>query len=233
MRHRRYVRNGLAALLVLAAVVVLVGFAGRGDGALRSAEPYLVYKDNFTGRYEWPTKSTASVIYGVSPKGTYLIVHKKPPWFVYAGPDAVFDTFDVIDVADSRQKVDLRGDGKGENMTMGLLCRYNGDVKNDTGYAFYLSSRDGPRWAILRLISGDAITLRKGKGSFNLKKWNRLEASCIGDTLTFKVNGRQVAKVRDSRIEKGINALLGVSVSTQKPPLVALFDNYELHYRPV
>jgi hypothetical protein len=222
----KHLRNGLAALVSLIAILPLAGFGG--SGSFRGSQ---TYSDDFSNGHRWSQKRSAEADYGIVAK-TFVISLKKAPWGVMARPIDMFGpSGTIINYADTRQAVDVGASAKTANMTMGLLCRWNGEIASVTAYAFHLSSRgEGPRWTIARFVAGHATVLAEGRGTFNIKKWNRLESTCSGTTLTFKVNGRQVARVQDSALKSGINGIVGVAVRQQKAPLVAVYDNYELSY---
>jgi hypothetical protein len=125
---------------------------------------------------------------------------------------------DIIIEADA-----LKGAGPDANH-FGLMCRYN-----NTSFSFYvfLINAEGEfgigKWegGALQLISADAFefseAINQGEQS------NHLRAACIGDTLTFSVNGQLLAEVQDGTLQGGD---IGMAMSNgEEAGTDALFDN--------
>ena len=111
---------------------------------------------------------------------------------------------------------------------VGLICRYSG-----SSFYFFMITHDG--FYGIGLFSGDEAS----GGQMNLigqtelqssPKINRgtavnhLRADCVGSTLTFYVNGMQIAQVQDTRLTRGDVGLLGGSFD--EPGVDVIFDNF-------
>ena len=98
---------------------------------------------------------------------------------------------------DVRLEVDVaKLSGPDENR-IGLLCRFI-----EGNYYFFMVSSDG-YYTIGKYIGGNAIQLGQSEMQYNESihtglAVNHLRADCIGGTLTFYVNGNQVAQAQDS-----------------------------------
>lgn len=123
---------------------------------------------------------------------------------------------------DVRVEADVfRLSGPDENR-QGLMCRYqNGD------YYFFIISNDG-YYAIGKFIGQKTLLLGQTsmQASDLIKKEavNHLRADCIGDTLTFYVNFKQVASVKDSDFKNGDVGLLAGAFT--QPGVDVLFDHF-------
>ena len=89
-----------------------------------------------------------------------------------------------------------------------LICRMT-----DTGW-YEFSMNSGGYWYIWRYENGDYQKLEEGASyAINMmKKKNEITATCIGDELTFSVNGTRLGSATDDRFLNG--GQVGVSVST-------------------
>ena len=86
-------------------------------------------------------------------------------------------------------------------------------------------------WTLNRTVDGKTESLEQGNTDVDLGADPvTLEAGCVEDTLTFRIDGEEVASVTDTEIESGTNGLVGVTFGDQQPPLAATFDNYVLEY---
>jgi hypothetical protein len=104
----------------------------------------------------------------------------------------------------------------------GLMCRY----QNGNHYFFVISS-DG-FYAIGKFINGQAILVGQEtmvpSEAVRTDGANQLRADCIGNTLTFTVNGTQVASTQDSDLATGgVGVLAG---SFEEPGVDVLFRNF-------
>jgi hypothetical protein len=121
-----------------------------------------------------------------------------------------------------------------ESPSVGLLCRWNEEgIDKLTAYGFVLrkTGEGESAWTVNRSVDGKTEALEQGTADVDFTE-NRatLEASCVGDTLTFRIDGEEVASLTDTEIASGINGLVGVTFGDQQPPLAATFDNYVLEY---
>ncbi len=104
----------------------------------------------------------------------------------------------------------------------GVMCRADQD---GNGYYFVVSSAG--QFAILKAEPGtpDPIQLVKWQSSGAVKKdngINAIEAICLGDYLSFTVNGVFIAEVRDSTFKSGHT---GVVLGAVGQPLWVRFDD--------
>ena len=112
--------------------------------------------------------------------------------------------------------------GPDENR-LGLICRYSG-----ADYYFFIISSDG--YYGLGIFTGGQIKLLGQEQMLfneNIHRGvtvNRLRADCIGNTLTFFVNGFQVAQIQDSTLASGDVGLLVGAFS--QPGVDIIFDNF-------
>jgi hypothetical protein len=125
--------------------------------------------------------------------------------------------------ADVRMEVDTGKLGGPDENRIGLLCRFTG---ND--YYLFLISSDG--YYGIGIYTGGQVTLlgqSEMQANSNIKTGlavNHLRADCAGDTLTFYVNGFQVASVQDSTLKAGDVGLLAGTFS--QPGVDVIFDNF-------
>jgi hypothetical protein len=125
--------------------------------------------------------------------------------------------------ADVRMEVDAGKLGGPDANRIGLLCRF----KNDAYYFFMISS-DG-FYGIGIFAGGQGVLLGQNEMQPNnsIKTGlavNHLRADCTGNTLTFYVNGFQVASVQDSTLKAGDVGLLAGTFD--EPGVDVIFDNF-------
>ncbi len=112
--------------------------------------------------------------------------------------------------------------GPDENR-IGLLCRFNGK-----DYYFFIMTSDG-FYGVGLFKDGQATLLGQSEmlSSDNINKGlaiNHLRADCTGQTLTFYVNGFQIAQAQDSTLTSGDVGMLAGTFSTAGVDIV--FDNF-------
>ncbi|KXK45703.1 MAG: hypothetical protein UZ10_BCD003001803 [Bacteroidetes bacterium OLB10] len=112
--------------------------------------------------------------------------------------------------------------GPDENR-IGLLCRFNGK-----DYYFFIMTSDG-FYGVGLFKDGQATLLGQSEmlSSDNINKGlaiNHLRADCAGQTLTFYVNGFQIAQAQDSTLTSGDVGMLAGTFSTAGVDIV--FDNF-------
>ena len=146
--------------------------------------------------------------------GRYFVEVSAANWFVPGQSNRYFD--DVIIDVDT-----ILESPSGDN-SYGVICRnmsdgslYSFDI-DTTGY-YSIIARIGNNWDILvDWVASDAI--RTGAGA-----QNHFRVSCVGDTLSFSVNGDLLAEIQDDRLPNGD---IGLSVSTYaNGGAKVLFDN--------
>jgi len=127
------------------------------------------------------------------------------------------------DFTDVRMEVDAGKLGGPDENRIGLICRFSG-----SDYYFFLISSDG-FYGIGIFKGGQAILLGQSEMQANsyIKTGlavNHLRADCTGNTLTFYVNGFQIASAQDSTLKSGDVGIL-VGTFTQ-PGVDVILDNF-------
>ena len=168
------------------------------------------FEDNTTG---WARVSNDNGIMDYDGGGSRMLI-QKPGFNIWSTPEKNF--------GDVRIEADVsRLNGPEENRA-GLMCRYqNGD------YYFFLISNDG-YYAIGKFIGGQTLLLGQTEmqpSDFIQKQAvNHLRADCVGNTLTFYINGNQVASAQDSDFANGDVGL--VAGAFQNPGVDVSFDHF-------
>lgn len=124
---------------------------------------------------------------------------------------------------DVRMEVDTGKLAGPDENRIGLLCRFNGK-----DYYFFIITSDG-FYGVGLFKDGQAVLLGQSEmlSSANINKGlaiNHLRGDCVGDTLTFYVNGFQVAQAQDSTLTSGDIGMLAGTFST--PGVDIVFDNF-------
>ncbi|WKZ34704.1 MAG: hypothetical protein QY332_13875 [Anaerolineales bacterium] len=127
------------------------------------------------------------------------------------------------DFTDVRLEVDTGKLAGPDENRIGLICRFNG-----SDYYFFIISSDGFYGAGI-FFSGQALLLGQSEmqSSESIHKGlavNHLRADCIGNTLTFYVNGFQVAQFRNDVLASGDVGMLAGTFDT--PGVDIIFDNF-------
>ncbi len=112
--------------------------------------------------------------------------------------------------------------GPDENR-IGVVCRFNG-----SDYYFFMISSDG-YYGLGIFSAGKASLLGQAEMHYseNINMGlavNHLRADCVGSTLTFYVNGFQVAQAQDSTLASGDVGILAGTFAT--PGVDIVFDNF-------
>lgn len=112
--------------------------------------------------------------------------------------------------------------GPDENR-IGLLCRFNGK-----DYYFFIITSDG-FYGLGLFKDGQAVLLGQSEmlSSANINKGlaiNHLRADCAGQTLTFYINGFQIAQAQDSTLTSGDVGMIAGTFAT--PGVDIIFDNF-------
>lgn len=140
--------------------------------------------------------------------------------------DLLFTIFDVV--ADGTIAFDFRLRGPVESRYVFIGCRDGGNDEID-GYSLAINLLNGAL-ALVAKQSPDAggevlltdvvvpASIRPGN------RTNRLELSCIGSTITARVNDVEVLSVTDDRFQQGhFNA--GIGLFSSSGPVEGVFDN--------
>lgn len=125
--------------------------------------------------------------------------------------------------ADVRMEVDTGKLAGPDENRIGLLCRFNGK-----DYYFFIMTSDG-FYGIGLFKDGQATLLGQSEmlSSANINKGlaiNHLRGDCAGQTLTFYVNGFQIAQAQDSTLTSGDVGMIAGTFST--PGVDIIFDNF-------
>src|SRR5689334_15629062 len=146
--------------------------------------------------------------------GGYRILVRQPKLNFWSTPKK--------DFGDVRVEADvIKLNGPDENR-MGLICRYQSG-----NYYFFIISNDG-YYVIGKFIGG--LTLLLGQTEMQVSdtiqtgKMNHLRADCIGNTLTFYINFKEVASATDKDLPTGDVGVLAGAFS--QPGVDVLFDNF-------
>jgi hypothetical protein len=124
---------------------------------------------------------------------------------------------------DVRMEVDVaKLSGPDENR-IGLVCRF---LENN--YYFFMVSSDG-YYTIGKYIGGNALQLGQSEMQYNDSihtglAVNHLRADCVGNSLTFYVNGDPVAQAQDTDLVEGDVGLLAGTFT--QPGVDVIFDNF-------
>jgi hypothetical protein len=127
------------------------------------------------------------------------------------------------DLADVQIEVDAGKLAGPDQNRIGMFCRYTA-----SDYYFFIISSDG-YYAIGIFTKGQAVLLGQEQMQFSAKiiqgaAINHLRADCNGKTLTFYVNGSQLAQVQDTNLTHGDFGLLAGTFD--KPGVDIIFDNF-------
>ncbi len=125
--------------------------------------------------------------------------------------------------ADVRMEVDSGKIGGPDENRIGLICRYSG-----SDYYFFMITSDG-FYGVGIFSGGKAQLLGQSEmlSDGNIKTGlavNHLRADCMGDTLTFYINGSQVTSLKDTTLKSGDIGLLAGTFT--QPGVDVIFDNF-------
>lgn len=124
---------------------------------------------------------------------------------------------------DVRMEVDTGKLAGPDENRIGLICRYSG-----SNYYFFMFTSDG-FYGIGIFSGGKAQLLGQSemKTDVNIKTGlavNHIRADCVGDTLSFYINGFPVASAKDTTLKSGdIGLLAGTFAQTG---VDVVFDNF-------
>lgn len=208
----------LLALAVLAAAALACEYVPGSTPAEGTKTPggEVIYQDDFSNTSSgWTTwkQENSEVAYEA---GGLSMRIKEPSYDYWARPGKRF--------LESRIEVDATKIGGPDNNDFGLICRYR---NGDNFYGFFASS-DG-YFGIVRVKDGEYLVLGADKMQYSeaLKKGsatNHLRGDCVGNTLTFYINGTRLVQARDDTFESGE---VGVLAGTyDQPGVEILFDNF-------
>lgn len=148
--------------------------------------------------------------------GVYRILVNEPNLDIWSMPGKDFQ--------DVRIEVDALKVGGERDNRFGIICRA---TLPDSFYTFIISS-DG--YYGIGKIKGQDYTLiendslQPSEAILKGAALNHLRADCIGDTLTFYVNGEKLAQVRDAEFPSGDVGLIAGTYQTAGTDI--RFDNF-------
>jgi len=162
----------------------------------------------------WDRFSTAEATMDYDAGGYRLLVN---------APETNFWSTPHKNFADVRMEVDSGKIGGPDENRIGLICRYSG-----SDYYFFMITSDG-FYGVGIFSGGKAQLLGQSEmlSDGNIKTGlavNHLRADCMGDTLTFYINGSQVASLKDTTLKSGDIGLLAGTFT--QPGVDVIFDNF-------
>lgn len=175
----------------------------------------VLFQDDFSSNTTgWDRMQTPEGIMDYDAGGYRILVNSLQTNF-WATPHKNF--------ADVRIEVDNGKLAGPDENRIGLVCRFNG-----SDYYFFIISSDG--FYGMGIFSGGKATLlgqTEMQASENINKGlavNHLRADCVGNTLTFYVNGFQIAQAQDATLPSGDVGMLAGTFGTSGVDIV--FDNF-------
>jgi hypothetical protein len=182
-------------------------------------ENTILFQDDFSDpdsgwdRADWDSGTTDY------DNGVYRLMVKVSNYDIWANPGRYFE-------GDVRVEVDATKVSGENDDDFGLICRYSGEPSAPNYYYFQISS-DG--YAVIgkvtagdsEYISGNAMS--PNDAIYQGKTTNHLRADCIGNSLTFYVNGQMVIRAKDSDFTDGDIGLMGGTFDI--PSAEFSFDN--------
>ncbi len=139
------------------------------------------------------------------------------------------------DFTDVVIEVDTRRAGGPQENVFGVQCRYQQSGSSDDPiYKFYFLAIGSDGYATIGKVDsstvaagGDAYTYfdySENNAAIKPNEVNRIEARCVGSTLTLSVNGVQLLSVNDSSLTSGGVGLLAGTYD--EPGVDIYFDNF-------
>ena len=178
-----------------------------------SNNPQVLLKSEFTNAGVFQASSSE---YGIAQVKDGLL-HLK-----VIQPGGMFITKAGLDQRDVSSQVSGLPQTNAGQVYYGLICRM---VNKDNLIAFSISTSGDIK--IIQLVDGVQINLAKiGQGEKIPANYgdriNVIKADCVGNNLTFSINGVQVLSAKDSSPQFGDTALF---ISSAQPPQTVLFDS--------
>lgn len=211
------------AVLVIAAMAPRTKVEARfqvsveGSGSLEAAyqqPPGVSYADDFGDVCSgWWIDSTEAYQFGYQ-SGEFFFAIDEPGHYAVSSPGLSFTDMTV--------QVTARQIQRAAGSSWGVVCRYQ-----DAGSYYAFEIRDDGAYTIYARVSGEIVPLQDwtstnmGLGGESVDR--TLAASCIGDRLTFDLDGELLAEVFDSRYAVGD---IGLTASTdQQAGARVVFDD--------
>lgn len=209
----RFIKITLCSIFLLSIAACQKNAAPAAAAQLPSGS--VLYQDDFSSAATgWDRLLTAEGVMDYDGGGYRLLVNAL---------NTNFWTTPHKDFSDVRLEVDVGKLAGPDENRIGLICRYTGN-----SYYFFMVSSDG-FYTISLFANGQAILLGQSEMQYNdsIHKGvtvNHLRADCVGSTLTFYVNGLQIARVQDATL---LNGDIGLMAGTfNQPGVDIIFDNF-------
>jgi hypothetical protein len=206
-------KNIFAGLIVLVLATLACGLpsintGGTNTPAVPPVDNNLLFQDDFSDTGSGWDRYEDTDMYTDYDNGVYRIKVYVPNYWSWANPGQSFSS----DVSIS---VNATMSGGPVDNAFGVICRYK-DVENyyiiiisSDGYAGIARRFEG---SDIQLISGDAMitsdAINQGAGATN-----KVQADCIGNTITLTVNGTKILTATDASITSGDVGLVASSFS--------------------
>lgn len=127
-------------------------------------------------------------------------------------------------LGDARIEVDAIKLGGADDNSFGILCRY----QDQSNFYRFIASSDGYA-GIAKMRSGKLSLIHANQMSFSSainrgSAMNRLRADCVGQDLSFYINGQLAAQARDADLASGeVGLIAGANLT---PVVDILFDHF-------
>ena len=211
-------RIPLWLFLCLCAAAV-VACSQTGNELLPCNENGALFRDDFSdGRNcGWATYERSGGKVEIA-NGLLTVTSSQPNQIWWTNPGKEWENVTV--------RVQARQAGGPDDNAFGLICRY----QNEQNFYLFLVSGDG-YYVIAKYQSGSAVQYISGNGQFQYSDAinqgvapNDLEASCIANQLSLRVNGILVATVTDPTFVQGD---VGLGASPLEPGTTVIeFDDF-------
>jgi hypothetical protein len=176
----------------------------------------LYFKDDFEQFKGWPEVQKQGYSMGYDSGGYLFVVN------IDTGDSPIYATRGEVykDIAVASDVLQNKGD---EDNYFGLICRF----KDGNNYYRFLASRNG-YYEIGKKVGGVVTKLKWDTNgpTFPEVSTHRLTAVCKGTTLTFLIDGKQLAEVKDTSLTQGQAGLLAGTHSAKGWEV--LYDNFEV-----
>lgn len=175
----------------------------------------VLFQDDFAqSATGWDRLTTAEGTMDYDAGGYRLLVN---------APETNFWSTPHKNFADVRMEVDTGKLGGPDENRIGLICRYSG-----SDYYFFMFTSDG-FYGVGIYTGGKAQLLGQSElqADINIKTGlavNHIRADCMGDMLSFYINGFPVATVKDATLKSGDVGLLAGTFT--QPSVDVIFDNF-------
>jgi hypothetical protein len=211
-------------IYILLTTLILVTLACATATKTEPASGDLILDEDFSGKSNgWNSVSVDEGITDYNNSAYRILVNTKN-YFLWSNPDKYTAPNDV------RVEVDVnRAAGPAEN-DMGIICRYV-DEKN---FYFFIMGTDG-YYGIGKMKDGEEALVGMEEMGFDdqtiklTDEINHLRADCVGSSLTFYVNGKQMAQAQDTDFASGNVGL--IAGSYEEVGVDVTYDNFKV-YKP-